>query len=208
MDTEFRPQNVAERKVYRTMTTAVIPRPIGWISSCDADGNDNLAPYSFFNAVCVDPPIVLFSHSQHVEGRLKDTPRNILETGEFVHNIVNENVAESMHQTSSEVPPDTSEFDVFDIRRVESTCVSPPRVADALVAFECSLERTIDLGSHSLVLGEIEYIHLDDAVTTDAEIDLEKLRAIGRLSAGMYTETSQRFGLDKVMSNTFLNDEK
>ena len=208
MTVEFAPRDVAERTVYRTLTAAVVPRPIGWISSVDSRGNDNLAPYSFFNVVCVDPPIVMFSHNQHVEGRMKDTPRNVLDTGEFVHNVVIDSVAERMHRTSAEVPADMSEFDVFDIRRAESTHVTPPRVADAPVAFECSLCRSIDLGSHGLILGEIVYVHLSEAVASNGELDLEHLNPVGRLSAGQYVETSRRFELDEVMGNGFSDDEQ
>lgn len=208
MPVEFAPGDEEERRVYRTLTAAVIPRPIGWISSVDADGRDNLAPYSFFNVVCVTPPIVMFSHSQHVEGRMKDTGRNVIETGEFVHNVVSESVAERMHETSTEIPPDESEFDAFDVERADATRVAPPRVADAPVAFECTLRRSIDLGSHSMILGDVEYVHLADSVVEGGELDLEKFDALGRLSAGKYTTTSPRFELDAVMGNVFLDDDE
>jgi flavin reductase (DIM6/NTAB) family NADH-FMN oxidoreductase RutF len=147
----------------------------------------------------------MFSHSQHVEGRMKDTPRNVLDTGEFVHNVVSESVAEQMHRTSSELPPGKSEFDAFNIERAESSRVSPPRVADAPVAFECTLRRTIDLGSHSMVLGDVEYVHLAARVTDGGELDLEAFDTMGRLSAGQYSPTSPRVEQDALMGNVFLD---
>ncbi len=208
MPVEFRPSDVESRKVYRTLVSGVVPRPIGWISTIDADGNDNIAPFSFFNVACVDPPIIHFAHGTHADGTLKDTARNILETEEFVHNVVTGEVLERMHGTSATYPSEVSEFDACEIERAPSETVVPPRVADAKVSFECTLDRALELGSHILFLGEIQYIHLDDSVVTDeGELDIFELDAVGRLAAGQYLELKEFLELPSVKDEDFPKSE-
>ena len=204
MAVEFRPADVEARRIYRTLVTGVIPRPIGWISTVDADDNDNVAPFSFFNVACVDPPMIQFAHGSRADGSLKDTARNVLETEEFVHNVVTRDVLQRMHDSSATLPADESEFDACGIERAPSKTVAPPRVADAKVSFECSLERALELGSHVLFIGEIEYVHIDDAVATEAgELDLFELDAVGRLSAGQYVELEEFLQLPPVKEEDF-----
>ncbi|MFB6123545.1 MAG: flavin reductase family protein [Haloferacaceae archaeon] len=182
---------------YRTLSTAVIPRPIAWVSSRSADGVDNLAPFSFFNVVCVDPPMVGFAPSDRSDGSLKDTPRNVRETGEFVVNVVTMDLAEAMNATSGTFDRGESEFETTDIDAVDSTAVSPPRVAEAKIAFECELHDFLDLGASTLVVGEVVRAHVDDAVTSDGKLDVEKVDAVGRLAGGWYASTRERFEMER-----------
>ncbi|PSP55750.1 flavin reductase [Halobacteriales archaeon QS_1_67_19] len=188
-----------ESSLYRTLAGAVVPRPIAWVSTTGPEGTDNLAPYSFFNVVAVDPPVVMFApvDDDAAPGGLKDTPRNIEEQGEFVINVVTESVAAAMNETSATLPPDESEFDRADLTRAESRTVAPPRVAESPVAFECSLYETLDVGGSSMVLGEVEWVQLDDEVTTDGKLDVEKLSAVGRLSGSLYATTETRFSMER-----------
>jgi flavin reductase (DIM6/NTAB) family NADH-FMN oxidoreductase RutF len=185
-----------DRSLYRTLTGLVVPRPIGWISSRSEDGVDNLAPYSFFNAVSVDPPILMFAPADRPDG-LTDTATNVRATGEFVVNLVTHEFAEAMNRTSALLPPDESEFRHADLDRAESSRVDPPRVAGTAAAFECELYDTVDVGSNTLVLGEVVMIHVRDDVTTEGKVDTTKLDIVGRLSGGYYDRTTNRFQMER-----------
>ena len=194
---ELDPDEVSS--MYRTLAGAVVPRPIAWVSTTGPEGSDNLAPYSFFNVVAVDPPTVMFSpvdDDESPEG-LKDTPRNVRRTEEFVVNVVTMPVAEAMNETAATLPAGESEFDRAGVTRADSKVVAPPRVAESPVAFECSLRELVDLGGSTMVLGEVEWTHLDDDVTTDGKLDVEKLDAVGRLSGSLYATTEDRFSMER-----------
>ncbi|WP_226006262.1 flavin reductase family protein [Natrinema salinisoli] len=182
--------------LYRILSSAVVPRPIAWVSTRSEDGVDNLAPYSFFTVASVDPPIVLFAPVDGAEG-LKDTPRNARDTGEFVVNLVTEDLAEAMNETSATLPPGESEFDHADLERADSAAVAPPRVAGAKAAFECTLHDLVDVGGSTLVLGEVRHVHLAESVTTDGKIDVTEVEAVGRLAGSLYTRTTDRFSLER-----------
>lgn len=180
---------------YRLLSTAVTPRPIGWISSRSTEGVDNLAPYSFFNVVALDPPVVMFAPVGSSE--LKDTPRNVRATEQFVVNTVTRGLVEQMNATSATLPPGESEFDTVEIKRAESVLVDPPRVAAAKVALECELYDWIDVGGSVLILGEVVHAHVDDSVLTAGKLDTEKLDTVGRLAGSQYASTADRFSIDR-----------
>ena len=180
---------------YRLLSTAVTPRPIGWISTTSEAGVDNLAPYSFFNVVAIDPPIVMFAPVGSTE--LKDTPRNVRETKQFVVNVVTRDLVEQMNATSATLPPGENEFDHVDIERAASVAVDPPRVAAANAAFECELYDWIEVGGSVLILGEVVHAHVDESVLTDGQVDIESLDTVGRLSGSQYASTAERFSIDR-----------
>ena len=189
-----------ERSMYRTLTGTVVPRPIGWVSTTGPEGVDNLAPYSFFTVASVDPPVLLFSaadRSDRPEG-LSDTARNARETGEFVLNVVTEPFAEAMTETSATLPPGDSEFDHAGLERAASTAVEPPRVAGVEAAYECRLYDTVEVGSNTLVLGEVVYAHLSDGILTDeGKVDVDEVAAVGRLAGSGYCYTRERFRMER-----------
>ena len=180
---------------YRLLSTAVTPRPIGWISTTSPAGVDNLAPYSFCNVVAVDPPVVMFAPVGSRD--LKDTPRNVRETEQFVVNTVTQELVEQMNATSATLPAGESEFDEFSIERADSVVVDPPRVAAAKVAMECELYDLIEVGSSVLVLGEVVHVHVDESVLTNGNIDIDNLATVGRLSGSQYASTVDRFSIDR-----------
>ena len=182
--------------LYRVLSSAVVPRPIAWVSTRSEDGVDNLAPYSFFTVALVDPPVLLFASVDGADG-LKDTPRNARDTGEFVVNIVTDGLEEAMNETSATLPADESEFDRAGIERADSRVVDAPRVAEAEIAFECTLHDLVDVGGSTLVLGDVEYVHLDESVTTDGTIDVNEVEAVGRLAGSLYARTVERFSLER-----------
>lgn len=185
-----------EGSLYRTLTSLVVPRPIGWISTRSADGVDNLAPYSFFNVVSVSPPIVGFSPVMRPDGRT-DTAQNLRETDEFVVNVVTHEFAAAMNQTSATLPPTESEFDHAALDRAPSRRVSPPRVDGIAAAFECERYDIHEVGSNELILGEVVFVHVRDDVISDGKVDVAELDVVGRLAGSYYDRVTDRFRMER-----------
>ena len=184
----------------RVLNGVVVPRPIAFVSTISNSGNVNLSPYSFFNAVSYDPPLIIFSSSKFTsDGKLKDSLSNIEQNGEFVVNIVNEKIVEAMNKTAAEYPEDVNEFDVANLTQIDSDLVKPPRLSESPVNMECKLERIITLGTEAhpqgLVIGEIIQLHIDDEIISGHRINHEKLKPVGRLAGNMYTHTYDVFEL-------------
>ena len=172
----------------------VVPRPIGWISSCDTEGGINLAPFSFFNAVADDPPVVIFSAGgPHLEGGHKDTPTNVEATGEFVFNLATWDLREKMNLTSASAPRDWDEFKLAGLTPVPSRLVKPPRVKESPAHFECRYLQTVELPSNKpdhvnkVVFGRVLGVHIDDKVIVDGKVDLSKIKPLARLGYFDYT---------------------
>lgn len=182
------------------MIGAIVPRPIAFVSSMDAEGIGNLAPFSFFTGCSSNPPVVCFCTTvRQGPVPLKDTLRNIQATGEFVVNVVSEEFAEQMNACSAEVAPGIDEFDLSGLTRLPSELVSPPRVAESHVQMECRLRQVItvseNVGGGYLVLGDVLLFHVDEAVLDGDKIDPDRLLAIGRMGGPSYTRTRDRFDL-------------
>ncbi len=175
------------RENARIIKSAVSPRPIAWISTTSEDGIDNLAPFSSYNYVSSREPVVLFNSPNEANGGLKDTPRNALETGEFAVNIVTEDVLEVMDSTAETLSPEESEFETVDITPAACRRIDAPRVAEAAVTMECTLYDSLEVHDRLMVLGEVEYFHVDDDVLTDGKVDMRNLPTVGRLGGPYYT---------------------
>ena len=175
------------REIARIVKTAVSPRPIAWIGTADGDGADNLAPYSSYNYVSSREPVVLFNSPNEADGGLKDTPRNALDTGEFAVNVVTEPLLERMDHSAESLPPGESEFDAVGVTRADCRRIDAPRVAEAAVAMECTLYDSLEIHDRLMVLGEVEYVHVDDDALADGRIDQRKLPTVGRLGGPYYT---------------------
>src|SRR3954471_3487569 len=145
--TQLDPQILGERETYKLLIGCVVPRPIAWVSTVDLAGVRNLAPFSFFNAIGSNPPAISISIS-YVDGldQRKDTLRNISDTGEFVVNIVDEDMAQAMNATSASYPPNLDEFEIAGLASVPSVTVYPARVAGAPVSLECKLFTQVPVG--------------------------------------------------------------
>jgi flavin reductase (DIM6/NTAB) family NADH-FMN oxidoreductase RutF len=189
------PAALPHRDVYKILIGSVVPRPIGFVSSISPTGQQNLAPFSFFNAVCGEPPVVFFSTSNR-EPR-KDTYINVQATGEFVVNIVSEEIAEKMNLTSGDYPYGTDEFEISGLTPVPSDLVRPPRVLESHVNMECKVVQIIEVSSRpggaSMILGEVIRFHVDDALVENFRISADKLGAVGRMGGNDYTRTRDRF---------------
>ncbi len=199
-----RPSELSHRELYALILNSVAPRPIAWVSTVSASGRHNLAPFSFFNAVSIDPPLLAFApglrpsiQSDTNHGEAKDTLRNIRETREFVVNVVTYDLAEAMNLTSGEYDPSVDEFELAKLTREPSEVVRPSRVAGSPVSFECKLYQILDFSpaptGSSLVIGEVVSIHVDEAYMKDGKLDRDSLDLIGRMGGIQYTRTTQRF---------------
>ncbi|HTD44524.1 MAG TPA: flavin reductase family protein [Bryobacteraceae bacterium] len=192
------PASIPAANAYKILIGAIVPRPIGFISTVSSGGVFNLAPFSFFNGVCGDPPVVCFAPNARTPR--KDTLVNIQATGEFVVNIVSEEIAEQMNLCSGNYPPEVDEFRVSGLTPVASDIVRPPRVLESHVNMECKALQVIEVSTRpwggSLVLGEVVRFHVDDAIIDSRfRIDPDKLRAIGRMGGTSYTRTRDRFDM-------------
>ncbi len=167
----------------------VVPRPIGWISSLNADGVINLAPFSFFNSLSGEPPCVMYCPNGYKTGtaELKDSLTNVEATGEFVFNMCTYDLREQMNATSAHFPASVDEMAAAGLEAAPSVKVKPPRVKASPVALECVHLQTVQLPSYTdgvpnhLVIGQVVGIHIDEAVITDGMIDMKKLRPLARL---------------------------
>ncbi len=187
---------------FEFLTGTIVPRPIALITTIDAHGRLNAAPYSFFNIVGHDPAVVAVGVLPHSEGRLKDTGLNILDTQEFVVNLVSEELAEAMNTTCIDAPPGFDELSLTDLKTAPSTHVRPARILSAPAAFECRVHSSISLGpNQAIVIGRILTAHIDDRFVADFEkrsIDTPAMKLIGGMhGAKWYTRTSDQFGMDR-----------
>ncbi len=200
---EINPNEIPHQSVYKLLTGSILPRPIGWISSVDADGHPNLAPFSFFNVVCARPPTVVFCPMiRGVDGKTKDTLNNVRATNEFVVNIVSEELVESMNLTSVEAPPEMNEFEFARVTAEPSVTVRPPRVRESRVHFECRVRQIVEIspetGGGSLVIGEVLHIHVDESVLVGGDkINLAALKPVGRLAGGGYVRVTDVFAMER-----------
>ena len=189
------PAAIPPHQVYKILIGSIVPRPIAFVSSISPEGKPNLAPFSFFNAICGDPPTVAFATSFR-EPR-KDTYTNVKATGEFVVNIVSEEIAEKMNLCSGEYPHGADEFEISGLTAVPSDLVRPRRVRESHVNMECKLVQIVEISNRpnggSLIIGEVIRFHVDDAIIDNFRIDPDKLRAIGRMGGNDYARTRDRF---------------
>ena len=179
----------------------VTPRPIGWISSRDAKGRDNLAPYSFFNAVAYVPPQVMFAStaSKPDRGDTKDSVGNIRETGVFCVNLVSADLIDAMNETSRTVPREEDEFALAGLEKAECETIPCARVVAAPASLECRMTQVIPLAGRSnfLVLGEVTGIHIRDEFLRDGRYDLSLVRPLTRLGYRDYAVIEHLFELDR-----------
>ena len=185
-------------ETHKLMIGSIVPRPIAFVSTLSKDGLENLAPFSYFNGICSNPPSIMFCPARRgYDGKTKDTLNNIRDTEEFAVNIVSEDFAEQMVSTSTDFEPEVNEFEISGLTPEPCQKIAPPKVAEAKISFECKLNKIIPVGNEGpgggfVVIGTIVLFHIDDDVYEDGYINLEKLRPIGRLAGNMYTRTTDK----------------
>lgn len=199
---EIDPKTFDQREVYKLLIGTVVPRPIAWVSTVDTAGVVNLAPFSFFNGLGSNPPALMVSIN-HASGRSddrKDTLRNIIETHEFVVNIVTESTMHAMNQTATDYPTGYDELALAGLTTRPARTIRAPHVAESPVSFECTLHTTIPLGegpgSTTVVIGIINHMYIDDTLLNDRNyIDIARLQPIGRLAGNSYCYVHDIFEL-------------
>jgi flavin reductase (DIM6/NTAB) family NADH-FMN oxidoreductase RutF len=183
-------------RAYALLASLVTPRPIAWVTTLGPDGIVNAAPFSFFNLLGANPPILGFCPGDREEGVPKDTARNIRLSHEFVVNLVDESVAEAMNQTAASLPYGVSEIKHAGLTTAPSSVVKPPRIAEAPASLECLEWGTLQIGGNRLIIGLIKRLHVRDELF-DAEkqrIRAEHFHVIGRMSSPhWYCRTRDRF---------------
>jgi flavin reductase (DIM6/NTAB) family NADH-FMN oxidoreductase RutF len=199
---QFDPNELDYSAVYKLLTGSIIPRPIGWISSISEDGINNLAPFSYFNAVGDDPPHVMFSVGRG-NNINKDTLNNVLNTKQFVVNMVTETLAEKMNLTAQSVPSHVDEFALAHIDSIPSIKVKPLRVKESPITFECELVHHYFLEDHKnggacIIIGRIVMMHFDENVLMDNyKINLESYKPIARLAGSNYAKIGELFSIKR-----------
>ena len=201
----IRAADLPEKDRYKVLSGTVLPRPIAWVSTIDKEGRPNLAPFSFFNVACSNPMTLLFcvgTADGGEKGNKKDTLRNIEEVPEFVVNLTNEETAEAMNLSASVLPHGHSEFDWAGVTPAPSQTIRVPRVAEAPVAFECTLQQIVTIstapGGGSVVFGQVQGIYIRDDIYINGYINLEVFKPIGRLSGSGYAYVREFFEMQRV----------
>ena len=190
------PSELDTHSVYKLLAGAVVPRPIAWVSSRNRDGELNLAPYSFFTVASREPPMLAISIGPRTGGEnfAKDTLTNLRETQEFVINMVSVELANAMHETGNNYPPEVNEFTRAGVTPIACEVVKTPRVAEAKISMECTVEHMLKLGSDYMVIGRLHRYHVEDSLISNGRIDLKKLNPLGRM-AGNFTKIETLFDL-------------
>lgn len=183
---------------YKLLTNLVVPRPIAWVSSLSASGVVNLAPFSFFNAVGSDPLYIIISVGHNDRGEPKDTAKNIRANGEFVVNLVTEDLFGAMNISAADFPADESELEAAHLHCAPSVHVKVPHVAEAQASLECKLFSEQALGANMLFIGEVVMFHVADQLI-DSHMHINNFAPIGRLgSPSVYCRTTDRFDVARI----------
>ncbi len=199
---EFNPDTLEASAIYKLLTGSVIPRPIGWISTIDENGINNLAPFSYFNMIGDDPPHVMFS-TRRDNITNKDTLNNVLTNKQFVVNMVTEDLAEQMNATAQVVPAEVDEFELVGLTPIASIKIKPNRVKESPITFECEMVHHYFLEDHKqggacIVIGRIVMMHIDESVLLDNyKINMETYKPIARLAGSNYSKIGEVFSIKR-----------
>ena len=192
---EYAPENLQPRERYKLLAGFVLPRPIAWITTVGPTGVVNAAPLSFFNVFSEDPPLCMFAVNQRPDGSIKDTLINVERSGEFVVNLTDEPLAQAMHDSSGDFPPDIGEPDYLGLKLAPSTRVAVPRLADAPWAMECKVWKTMNVkDNRHLIMGEGVNFYIRDELWDPAtmRVQMERYHPIGRMFADRFCRTDDR----------------
>lgn len=197
----FDPATNTERENYKLLTGSIVPRPIAFVTSVGEDGTVNGAPFSYFNVVSSNPPMLSVS-VQRKNGNMKDTTRNILGNKEFVVHIVDEQNVDKINMTAASLAPNVSEIDKADLSLGESEIVSVPGIKESKVRFECTLEHSLELGESNsigtdLLIGKVVRFHIEDDIYEDGRINHLRHGAMSRLAGPNYASIGKVLSLER-----------
>jgi flavin reductase (DIM6/NTAB) family NADH-FMN oxidoreductase RutF len=192
---------------YKLMASLIVPRPIALVTTQNAEGVVNAAPFSMFNMLGEDPPILMISINKLQDHHLKDTSANIIANGEFVVHIADEPMAEQMHRCGETLPASQSELDHVGLTTAPSQAVRPPRIAEAPVAFECKLSETLETTSRHIFIGEVLWLHArKDLIDIERHrVRLQNYFPVARFGASYYIRTRDRFSMEPEKSGAESN---
>ena len=202
------PANQSFSENHKLMIGSIVPRPIALVSTISKGNINNVAPFSYFNGVCSNPPTIMFAPARRgYDGKTKDTLNNIRETNEFAVNIVSEEIVEPMVACSTDYSDEVDEFKISDFTPIQCDKILAPRVEESKVVFECKLNTIIEIGSSKpgggfVVIGEIVLFHINDDVFKDGKIDLSLLNPVGRLSGNNYSRVFDSFEVKRQIKPT------
>jgi flavin reductase (DIM6/NTAB) family NADH-FMN oxidoreductase RutF len=200
MEYDFR--SMARMDRYKLLVSSIVPRPIALVTTVSKDGIVNAAPFSFFNAVSSEPPLVVLGLEVTDYAPRKDTGDNIRDTGEFVVSLVSEAIAQSMNLCAADFPPEEDELAAAGLTAVPSRLVRPPHIREAPVSFECRRMTTMEVGTgNRVVIGEVVYMHIDDAFVDQDKlyVDAPAMKLIGRMHGrGWYVRTGDAFDMPRI----------
>lgn len=188
---------LTEYQRYKLMASLIVPRPIALVTTLGETGVVNAAPFSMFNMLGEEPPIVMISVNRLQDGQLKDTAANIQRSREFVVHLCDEDLAEQMHRCGERLPPEVSELAAVGLSTAPSCAIAPPRIAEAPVAFECTLWETLATDSRQIFIGQVRWMHArDELIDTQAwRVRLQNYFPVGRFGASFYVKTRERYAL-------------
>ncbi|MEH7480871.1 flavin reductase family protein [Neobacillus drentensis] len=195
------PALMSERENYKLLIGSIIPRPIAFVTTISKDGVLNGAPFSYFNIVSSNPPMISLS-IQRSAGSQKDTARNIIDSKQFVVHIVDEHNVEKINKTAASLPSDQSEVKLANLTSVDSVKISVPGVKEAKIRMECSLEHSLELGSSDspgcdFIIGRVVQFHIEDEIYENGRIDARGLAAVSRLAGNNYAKIGEIFEIER-----------
>lgn len=182
---------------YKLLIGSIVPRPIAFVTSVDEGGRVNAAPFSFFNIVNDQPPMVMFSCIRKEGGVMKHTARNIAATKEFVVHVVDEDNIAAINHTSINAPDGISELELAGLTPVPGQAVGVPRVQECKIAMECRLVQLVELGHSDLIIGEVLGFYVEDELLHSGRIDVLKLKPVSRLAGASYAAIGRMFELER-----------
>jgi len=184
---EINLKDLDPKQIYKLMISAIVPRPIAWVSTVSKDGILNAAPFSYYAGVSSSPPVVMISIGKKDTQEKKDTWKNIEETGEFVINLVTKDLVDKMNITSISFESNVNEFEKAKITPKKATIVNAPLIEESPVNLECKTYEIVNIGKMGIIFGEILNIHVEDTILNEkGYIDTTKLEIIGRLGGANY----------------------
>jgi flavin reductase (DIM6/NTAB) family NADH-FMN oxidoreductase RutF len=195
------PSKNTERENYKFLIGSIVPRPIAFVTTLSDEGIVNGAPFSYFNIVSSNPPMISLA-IQRSAGRQKDTARNIIQLKEFVVHVVDENNVEEINKTAASLPPHESEIELTNLTPVESIKISVPGVKEAKIRMECIVEQSLELGGQDspgvdLIIGKVVQFHIDEHIFEKGRIDPIGLGAVSRLAGTNYAKIGEIFSIER-----------
>lgn len=199
---DINPDDLSSQERYKLLIGGVVPRPIAFVSTQSPDGKHNVAPYSYFAAVCFNPMILAFFPIRYKNpGEPKDSFKNIEATGEFVINVSTKSIVSQINQSSAKYEYGVSEFEKTGLTPRKSVVVKPPSVAESPINFECKVEKIVrlgeDQGGADAVFGRVVHIRVEDDLIDNFRIDIEKLQPVARLAGNWYAELGNLFEIPR-----------